>query len=260
MSGKASWLESLAARVERDAVLAIIGGAFLLPFSLHHLLQGRLLLGGVTTGLALWFLVHGLAVHFGRRIVPAWVIFVPALGVLGFAMRQQAELGLFWCYPAMLLFHFVLARGAANLFNAVVVAMAVPFAWATFGPPIALRIAATLLLTIAFANVFSFLAERQQRRAAAQERELEIERDRLGLLVHATKAGFTDWDAVTNEVIYSERFKEMLGYPADADTKDWPNFFDRMHPEDKPRVQAEFRAMLRQERAPGLQQPGQSLD
>jgi PAS domain S-box-containing protein len=260
MSGLIRWLEGLAARVERDAVLALIGGTFLLPFSLHHLVQGRLLLGGVTTGLALWFLGHGLAVHFGRRIVPAWVIFVPALGVLGFAMRQQAELGLFWCYPAMLLFHFVLGRNAANLFNVTVVGMAVPFAWAAFGPPIALRVGATLLLTILFANVFSFLAERQQRRAAAQERELEIERDRLGLLVHATKAGFTDWDAVTNDVIYSERFKEMLGYPPDADTKDWPNFFDRMHPDDRERVQQEFRAMLRQERAPGLQQPGQSLD
>ena len=33
-----------------------------------------------------------------------------------------------------------------------------------------------------------------------------------------------------------------------------------MHPEDRPRVEAVFRAMLREKRRPGLQQPGQALD
>lgn len=254
-----SW-KTLAASVERDTVLALTGGAFLLPFSLNHLMEGRFPLGAATTALSLWFLGHGLAVHLGRRLVPAWVIFMPALGVLAVAMRLQGELGIFWCYPAILLFHFVLERRAANFFNVTVLAMAVPFAYAELGAPVALRVAATLALTIAFANVFSFLTERQQRLSAEQERELALERDRLGLLVHATQAGFTDWDAEAGVILYSERFKEMLGYPRDADTSGWPPFFERMHPEDRAHVQGVFRAMLRQDRRPGLQQPGQALD
>jgi PAS domain S-box-containing protein len=77
------------------------------------------------------------------------------------------------------------------------------------------------------------------------ERELALERDRLELLVRATKAGFMDWDATLDMRTYSARFKEMLGYPPDADTSQWPSLFDMMHPEDRERMRDSFRDMLR---------------
>src|SRR4029079_11730583 len=92
-----------------------------------------------------------------------------------------------------------------------------------------------------------------------QEQLLELERDRLAILVHATQAGFTDWDTKANGVIYSERFKEMLGSPADFDASRWGSFFDLMHPEYHDRVRAVFRERLRRQREPGLKAPGASL-
>jgi PAS domain S-box-containing protein len=258
-------LSFFAAKSERDFfLLAVTGGVCILPFAFVNYVEKRPAMAFIAAGLAAWFLVNGIAIFRGRRLVPAAAIFLPAPAVLAYALYVKAEFALFWIYPAILLFHFILPRWIANLYNVSLLAMSLWFAWALFGPDIAARVGVTILLTIVFANVFSFLTERQRRREEVQEQETEIERDRLALLVHATRAGFTDWDAagdpLARAIVYSDRLKEMLGYPADADTSKWPHFFDLMHPEDRPKVMQEFRAMLRQKRQPGLQPPGQALD
>jgi PAS domain S-box-containing protein len=90
----------------------------------------------------------------------------------------------------------------------------------------------------------------------ATEQALATERERLSLLVRSTKAGFGDWDAVNDIVTYSGRFKEMLGYESDADTSGWPSIFGMMHPDDRERAHAQFKAMIRRKEAPGEQEPG----
>lgn len=93
---------------------------------------------------------------------------------------------------------------------------------------------------------------------AIKETELALasERERLRLLMRSTRAGFGDWDAVRDVVTYSDRFKEMLGHPADADTSGWPSIFERMHPDDREAARAQFRAMIRRRPRGGEQQPG----
>ena len=240
--------------------LAMIGAAFLAPFAVNNFAQGRPWLGAMTTGVVAWFLANGVALYRGRRLMPPGVVFLPILGALAVAMAARSHVGIFWAYPAILLFHFILERRIANAYNASIALMAAPFALEAFGAEVATRVVVTLVLTILFANIFSYLSERQRHKEAEQERELALERDRLALLVHATKAGFSDWDAVANLVTYSDRFKEMLGYPREADTSAWPPFFELMHPQDRPAVQERFRAMLRRKRLPGLQEPGEALD
>src|SRR5690606_26218861 len=92
--------------------------------------------------------------------------------------------------------------------------------------------------------------------SAAMELWGGLERDRLAPLVHATQAGFTEWDGETKALTYSGRFKEMLGHPREADTSGWPPFFELVHPGDRPGTLAEWRAVLQAKRSPGTQQPG----
>ncbi|MBI2772776.1 MAG: PAS domain-containing protein [Burkholderiales bacterium] len=93
----------------------------------------------------------------------------------------------------------------------------------------------------------------------ATEQALDVERERLRLLVRSTKAGFGDWDAVRDTITYSGRFKEMLGYPQDTDTSAWPSIFELMHPEDQEKARGQFRAMIRR-RAPGAEEaPGEPM-
>lgn len=79
----------------------------------------------------------------------------------------------------------------------------------------------------------------------AMQEALARERERLALLVRATKAGFVDWDAATDTYAYSERFKEMLGYPGDTDTSDWPSLYELMHPDERDAMRATFLEILR---------------
>src|SRR5262249_52436372 len=67
------------------------------------------------------------------------------------------------------------------------------------------------------------------RALTAEQLRLVEQRQRVDLLVRATKAGVLDWETATGIVTYSERYKEMLGYAADADTSDWPAFFETIH-------------------------------
>ena len=240
--------------------LALLGGLAVMPFAINNLVHSRWGLGLANGAIATWFLVHGVAVYRGRRLLPPWVVFGPAIPMLAYIMWMRGEVGIFWAFPAALLFHFILERRAANLFNASVVLITTFFAWQSYDADVALRVAVTLALTIVFANVFSYVNEAQRRRESEQEQLLELERDRLALLVHATQAGFTDWDTKANVVIYSERFKEMLGYPADFNTSAWASFFDLMHAEDHPRVREVFRGLMREKRKPGLQPPGEPLE
>jgi len=266
--GVAAYLGGLsffAERSERDFfLLAITGGVFIFPFAVYQYSQGNRFIASAVALLAAWFLLHGIAVYRGRRLLPAAAVFLPTLGVLAFAFYTKAELAVYWGYPAILLFHFILPRWVANLYNATVLAMSVPFAFFAGGGEVGTRVAVTMFLTIGFANVFSYLIERQRKREEVEEQQTGLERDRLALLVHATRAGFTDWDAANDPeakaMVYSERFKEMLGYPRDADTSRWPLFFDLVHPEDRPRAEAGFQSMLREKRSPGLQRPTLALD
>ena len=90
----------------------------------------------------------------------------------------------------------------------------------------------------------------------ATEQALAVERERLRLLVRSTKAGFGDWDAVRDTVIYTDRFKEMLGHPADADTSQWPSIFEMMHPDDREAARNQFREMIKRKSEPGEREPG----
>ena len=258
-------LSFFAAKSESDFfLLAITGGVFIFPFAIYQYSQGNRFIALAVALLAAWFLLHGIAVVRGRRLLPAAAVFLPTLAVFAFAFYTKAELAVYWGYPAILLFHFILPRWVANLYNATLLAISVPFAYFADGGEVGTRVAVTMFLTIGFANVFSYLIERQRKREAVEEQQTELERDRLALLVHATRAGFTDWDAAgdpeARAMVYSERFKEMLGYPGDADTSGWPNFFDMVHPEDRPGAEAGFRSMLRAKRSPGLQRPTLALD
>lgn len=92
------------------------------------------------------------------------------------------------------------------------------------------------------------------------EQALAVERERLQLLVRATKAGFGDWDAQSDVVSYTARFKEMLGYPGDTDTAAWPSIFDMMHPDDREISREQFRKMIRRKNSSEPEQePGEPM-
>jgi GAF domain-containing protein len=72
------------------------------------------------------------------------------------------------------------------------------------------------------------------------EQRLNKLEERLELAQGAANDGLWDFDIESNEVHFSPRWKQMLGYPVDAvlDSPDWRSL---VHPEDMSRVQSAIR-------------------
>jgi CheY-like chemotaxis protein/signal transduction histidine kinase len=154
--------------------LSIAGTVLLGPFALNNFFQDRLLLGIVTSSFVLCLLVNALAIVRGRQpVVPATAIFFGSLLGLGSAMYSNGLIGVLWVYPGILLFHFMLPRRTANVFNLTLVLVTIPLAWMHLGVEVTARVTVTQVLLVVFSNIFSYIADAQQAKEAEQRGRLD---------------------------------------------------------------------------------------
>jgi PAS domain S-box-containing protein len=88
------------------------------------------------------------------------------------------------------------------------------------------------------------VSEEQQRFAALRESE-----ERLTLAFAGAKEGVWDWNVETGAVIYSPRWKQMLGYGDDEIEPHVRAWASLLHPDDKPRADALNQAVMRDQGA-----------
>jgi PAS domain S-box-containing protein len=89
------------------------------------------------------------------------------------------------------------------------------------------------------------MARRFARALRIEERIAIEERERADLLVRSTKAGLLDWDCIRGGIEWSDRLREMLGYPPAAQAPDMPVFRDLLHPDDRDKVHGSFLRQLK---------------
>ena len=65
-----------------------------------------------------------------------------------------------------------------------------------------------------------------------QKNEITEVRDRLSLAIEGSNNGLWDWNIITNEVYFSNKWKSMLGYAKDETTIDIDEWLKRLHPDD----------------------------
>ncbi|MCP4657055.1 MAG: EAL domain-containing protein [bacterium] len=76
------------------------------------------------------------------------------------------------------------------------------------------------------------------------EEALRASEERYALAARGANDGLWDWNLTKNEIYYSERWKSMLGL-AESEIGSRPEeWFDRIHPADRQRVETAYRAHL----------------
>jgi len=83
------------------------------------------------------------------------------------------------------------------------------------------------------------------------ELSLRTTRERLELATRGSNDGLWDWDMVTDQVYYSPRFQQLLGYDGSGVFDEQFSFRSHLHPDDASRVLRHMHAHLRGER-PGF--------
>lgn len=92
---------------------------------------------------------------------------------------------------------------------------------------------------IRIAGSITDISEYKQQQEALQKSE-----ERLQLALEASGDGMWDWNVVTDEVYYSPRYWEMLGYTKDEFPQDLSHWEKLIHPEDRIWVQQLLKAHL----------------
>jgi PAS domain S-box-containing protein len=91
----------------------------------------------------------------------------------------------------------------------------------------------------ASAHLVAVAVERVRREEALRESE-----ERLRLSARSAKQGMWDFNIITRKAVVSPEYATMLGYEADGFTETYLKWAARIHPEDRARVEKEYRSYV----------------
>jgi len=136
--------------------VAVISALLLIPFTINNFLQGRFLLGILTTMILLlcsvnaWFGLNG---HYrnGLNLFAIAPFFTFAIGI---AVYQLGIAGSYWAPLALLALYYTLPQKQARIVNILYLCVIVPIAWYVLDLAIAARFFAVLLGI----SLFAFLS------------------------------------------------------------------------------------------------------
>jgi len=110
----------------------------------------------------------------------------------------------------------------------------------------ATRTTKVLLLLVNFGLVGTlvplglFLSNRMARRREEAEEALKLSEERFNLAVTGSNDGLWDWNIQTNEIYYSPRFKQLLGFRSSEFHDTVEELMSRLNPEDEKIVRRAF--------------------
>lgn len=171
---------------------------------------------------ALFFAIYLLAPYNQTRVSLFFLLSASAFFLKG---RRVGRLWLAWIILSIVLAHFIPAFATGYSHFDVLTTCIYLFA-----------------LFFIFEN-YETLKEDQYRRDQDQE-VLRRTEERWRLALEGANDAVWDWDLLTGEIQYSTRFAEMLGYGEAELGHDREEVLKLLHPQDRPRIEADLSACL----------------
>ncbi len=134
--------------------IAVVSAALLAPFGINNLFIDRVPLGIAILAIVVVLVLDAVAIHRGRKPpVPFELLLVPVAVAVALLLRTQPIYGVLWTYPAILFSYFVLSRRMAIPVSLGLLAAATAMVHAYIDAGTALRVFASVLLTIVIVNI-----------------------------------------------------------------------------------------------------------
>jgi diguanylate cyclase (GGDEF)-like protein len=147
------------------AALSVVGVVFLVPFAVHDFVRGRYPLAAAIVVVVVTLAIDALAIHRRKSPpIPYALLLVPMAAAITISLRTQGVIGAFWCYPAVLFFHFVLSRWLATLCSVALLIDATLMIHRYLGMRITVRFCVSLAMTIVFVHVIQSIIRELQGR------------------------------------------------------------------------------------------------
>lgn len=134
--------------------IAVFSAALLAPFGISNFFTDRVPLGLAILATVVVLVIDAAAIHRGRRPpVPFALLLVPTAAAVAILLLQQPAYGVLWTYPVLLFCYFVLTRGVAVLVSLALLAGTTLLVLVHVDSGTAIRVFASLLLTIVIVNI-----------------------------------------------------------------------------------------------------------
>lgn len=145
-------LASYRERVMYPISIAALG--CFIPFTINNFIQRQYALGVGTTTVMFIFALNSWSIwRWSRPAIPYWVLLLPITIAVTISLRVQGIYGALWCYPILLFFYFVLPRRLATVCSLALMVTASVMASRYIGRDVAIRVLASLSLTVIINNI-----------------------------------------------------------------------------------------------------------
>lgn len=146
--GLASYRERVMYPISIAALVCFI------PFTINNFIQRQYALGLGTTTVMFIFALNSWSIwRWNKPAIPYWVLLLPMTIAVTISLRVQGIFGALWCYPILLFFYFVLPRRLATVSSLALMVTASVMASLYIGRDVAIRVFASLTLTIIINNI-----------------------------------------------------------------------------------------------------------
>jgi len=141
------------------------------PFGINNFLHGRYLMGIGAFVIVSIFAFNTWSIIRCGRYYTSLTLFglVPAvIGFLALSLLTQGFIGIFWCYPAAIVFYFTLPERKAWSANAALLGAIIPLVLHTLPIELSSRMIVTLMMISIFSIIFVRIINQQQQQLVLQ--------------------------------------------------------------------------------------------